>query len=494
MSIPVKTATLTSAAPIAAAAATPAKDWGRVDPDIDYRGKAITLPDDPSKMPLKAAIETLQRKAADEEQETAVIEWIDTYPMDGAVSFNAAMKAIYGWASPVPEMTFFGPKPPQLRSIKTGPNPEDVVQVPWGSFRLPNVEGEISTKAAPNEGRMMFVIVATVKKKDAYIVKELAAKTREILATGSIYKNKALRLRTNEDGNLDMILDPEFLPTQYINPGELVLNPGEGDQIETALWTPIRHTDACVQHKIPLKRGILLEGPYGCGKSMTANVTSKVAVDNGWTFILLDDVRALKDALLFAKRYSPAVVFAEDADRVAAVRDERGNDLLNTIDGILSKDSKVITVLTTNFVEKLDVAMLRPGRLDAVISVKAPDAEAVQKLVSIYARGLLEDGTDLAAVGTELAGNIPATIREVVERAKLGMIGRAASTISADDLLVSARGMKDHLALLKPKAPVMTNREMLGFAVEEVLRDAVRETGLDDGFHKKIQEIHDHVA
>ncbi len=474
--------------------AAPKSIWDTVDPDIDYKGKAITLPNDPLKMPIRQAIKTLQRKADDEEQETQVIEKIDTYPMDGAVALAYAMKEIYGWASPVPEMSFFGPVPPTLRNIKTGPNPEDVIQVPWGSFVLPNVEGKLSTKAAPDEGRMKLFLVALVKKKDAHIVVELAAKTREILKSRSIYKGKAIRLRTNHDGDLDPAMDPEFLPTAYINPGELVLNPGEGDQIETALWTPIRNTEACLQHKIPLKRGILLEGPYGCGKSMTANVTSKVSVDNGWTFILLDDVRALKDALLFAKRYSPAVVFAEDVDRVASVRDERGNDLLNTIDGILSKDSQVITVLTTNFVERLDVAMLRPGRLDAVISVKAPGPDSVQKLVRIYSRGLLEEGTELTEVGAALAGNIPATIREVVERAKLGMIGRKANAVSAADLLVSADGMKAHLELLKPKQKEMTNREMLGFATEEIIRDAVRDSGLNDSYHKKIEDIHAYVS
>lgn len=464
-------------------------DWGKIDPDIDYVGKAITLPDDPAKMPLAAAIAALQRKQADEETETQVIEWIDTYPMDGAVAFYRAMKDIYGWASAVPEMTFFGPKPPQMRSVRIGPEEKDVIQVPWGQFVLPNVSGTIATKAAPNEGRMMFVIMANVKKRDAFVVRELAARTRQFLAASSIYKGKAIRLRANDDGILDQNMDPEFLPVNYIQPHELVLNAGEGEQIETSLWTPIRHTEECVRHKIPLKRGILLEGPYGCGKSMTANVTSKIATEHGWTFILLDDVRALKDALLFAKRYSPAVVFAEDADRIAEHRDDRGNDLLNVVDGVLSKSSKVITVLTTNYVEKLHVAMLRPGRLDAVISVKAPDAISVQKLIHIYARGLLDRDADLEEVGKELAGQIPATVREVAERSKLAMIGRGATSINAKDLLIAAAGMKDHLALLAPKPKQQTLHERLGETMHEVIKEAVGP--LANGGYKKIEEIHE---
>lgn len=464
------------------------------DPDIKYEGKSIVLPGDPKKMPLRGAIEMLERKEKDEEQKTTVIEWIDAHPMDGAVAFNKAMKAIYGWASPVPTPSFFGPQPPQLRSVKIGPNDADVIQVPWGKFVLPNVEGDINTSASENDGRLKLVIHGTVKKRDAAFITELAVKTREILKTDSIYRGKAISLKTDDDGDLDASIDPGFLPVSHIQPSELILNPGEGEQIETSIWTAIRHTKACLEAQIPLKRGVLLEGPYGCGKSMTAAHTSKVCVDNGWTFILLENVKALKDALLFAQRYSPAVVFAEDIDRVAHNRDERGNDLLNTIDGVLSKNSQVITVLTTNHVEKLEPAMLRPGRLDAVISVRPPEASSVERLIHIYGRGLLDEHSDLTEVGEELAGNIPATIREVVERSKLAMIGRGGKSITSHDLLVSAKGMMAHLALLKPKVVSKTPAERLGEALVEVMGEKLHDNvlylrGKTDDIHTLAEEI-----
>lgn len=442
------------------------------DPDIEFHGKAITLPGDPAKMPLREAIKVLKRKADDEEQETTLTEVIDAYPMDGAVAFHKAMKAIYGWSSPVPIPTFFGPKPPEMRSIKIGPADDDVIQVPWGRFVLPNVEGWVHTDSEYDGTKWVFQIVAQVRKKDAYIIRELADKARAILKSESIYRGKAIRLRTDSDGDMNINLDPEFLATNYVNPGELVLNPGEGEQIETSIWTPIRHTEACRAAQIPLKRGVLLEGPFGCGKTMTASHTAKICVDNGWTFILLDNVKGLTDALLFAQRYAPAVVFAEDAERVAGDREERGNDLLNTIDGILSKNAQVITVLTTNYVEKLHPAMLRPGRLDAVISVRAPEAEAVKRLIHIYGRGLIAENADLDDLGAELAGNIPATIREVVERSKLAMISRGGTAVSSHDLMVAARGMKDHLDLLKPRPVELTPEENLGKYLAEVVRAA----------------------
>ncbi len=466
-------------------------DWDKADRDIEYTGSRITLPADPAKMPIPKAIEALQRKQKDEEEIISVVEFVDAHPMDGAVAFMKAVQRKFGWASPVPTPGFFGPKPPKMVGVKTGPGLNDTIQVLWGDFLIPGVSKPITTAAyPPHEGKpATFVVHGEVKRMEAHIVKELADLTRQIVKAESIYKGKAIRLRVNEDGDLIHSSAPDFIATDHIAQGDLVLNDGEGDQVEVSLWTPIRHTAACVANKIPLKRGVLLAGPYGTGKSLTATVTSQVCVENKWTFIYLDDVKALKDALLFAKRYEPAVVFAEDIDRAAENRDQRGNDLLNVIDGILSKDSQIITVLTTNFPEKLDRAMLRPGRLDAVVSFKAPDASSVQKLVKIYARELLPDGEDLSGVGHELAGNIPATIREVVERSKLAMIGRGARTISASDLLVAARGMKAHLALLEEPKPSETVEQALARSLRAVtgLNGEAKVIGV---IHKKVEEIH----
>lgn len=468
-------------------------NWDKADPDITYQGNKIILPGDPGPMSLTDAITTLQRKQKDLETVMNVVEFIDTHPMDGAVAFVEAMKQKYGWASPVPTPGFFGDKPPQMRSVRIGPAPEDVVQVPWGRFVLPGVEGNVNTNSMVHDGRPQFVIYGELMKKDHAIIKELAAMTRAILKTRSIYKGKAIRLRVKEDGTINHEVDPEFISTRRTRPEDLVLNHGEAEQVETALWTPIFRTADCLKHRIPLKRGVLLEGPYGCGKTLVSTITAKHCVDNGWTFISLDDVRALADALLFAKRYAPAVIFSEDIDRVGSKRDQRGNDLLNTIDGILSKDAQVITVLTTNFVEVLDKAMLRPGRLDAVISVGAPDAESVKKLIHVYARDLLAANADLTQVGHELAGNIPATIREVVERSKLAMIQRGGNSISPDDLLVAGRGMKRHLELLQPKGGEPSPAEKLATSLRETIAGPMGNGGFDR-LSKKVDDIHEEIV
>ncbi len=452
--------------------ATPKVNWDRLDVPIEHSGRAITLPGDPGKMPTEKAIEALQRKLKDESQIFNVYEVIDAYPLDAAVAFVKAMTNLYGWASPATtiQKTMFGSRktPPMMISVKTGHRDEDVVQCPFGAFNIPGVDDMIYTTVdMDNKRRQVFIIHAEIKKKDKHLLLELANETRRIVREESIYKGKAIRLAVDSNGGLDFNDPPAFLNVSVKE--ELIFDTDIEAQIYTNLLVPIRETEMCRKYKIPLKRGVLLEGRYGTGKSLLARDTARVCEENGWTFILLDKVQGLRVALEFANRYAPAVVFAEDIDRIMEDRDEAANDLINVIDGVVSKRAEIMTVLTTNFVEKLDPVILRPGRLDAVISLKAPTDEAVQRLLRAYAGKLLDANADLTKAGKELSGQIPASIRECVERAKLGMIGRGATKLSDSDLVVAAQTMKNHLALLNRDLKVQSPAEKLAESLHEVV-------------------------
>jgi transitional endoplasmic reticulum ATPase len=156
--------------------------------------------------------------------------------------------------------------------------------------------------------------------------------------------------------------------------------------------------------------------------------------------------------------------------------------ILNTLDGVGTKESEIITILTTNHVDNINKAMLRPGRLDAVLTVTPPDGPTAVKLARQYARGLLDDSNALELAGQEMAGMIPAVIREVVERSKLWAIGRAGGDLSklaltADDLVGAAQGMQDHLTLLaeEQKVPQDTLESKILEVVEGATIECVSE-------------------
>jgi SpoVK/Ycf46/Vps4 family AAA+-type ATPase len=431
-------------------------NWGKMDFRIEHEGKKFVLPADPENMPKEVAVETLQRMINDENQEFNINETFDAYPADAAVAMTKAMIMLHGYASPQTKHTWFGPRPPIMKAIKTGLDPDQVVTVPLGLFKLPGVDDLIETAINSDHG---FIIFGTVKKSQSHIILDLAAKTREILAQGSIYKGRAIRVKLDDDDEIDLLDEPEYIDVRDIDESHLIFDSNVQDQIDTHLLTPIKCSDLCEQHKIPIGRKTMLEGPYGVGKTLLSRLVAHECEQFGWTYILLDKAQGLQAALEFAKRYQPAVVFVEDIDRLVSVGDEKRDqvtqDLTVTIDGVLSKTSKVMVVMTTNHIHKINPVMLRPGRVDAIISLPEPGMEACNRLLRFYSRGLLADNVILNEVCKVLVEGkfIPASIRECVERAKLSMIGRRDTHLVESDLLTSARSMSLHMKLLAPKTP-----------------------------------------
>ncbi len=456
---------------------SPEIDWTKIDTAIKHEGKQITLPADPGKMDYNDAINTLARVRDMENQEFDVMEHVKGAPWDTLVAVYRAMQDVYGVVITQGIQTLFGEIKPNYVTVLTGHTPNDRLQVPMGQMSLPGVSRPISVGMI-NGGT---VISGTVRRRDRALLVEIANKAREFIRTQSVYKSKAIRLNVDDDGHLELDKQPEFLDLTHVAETDIIHTSETEALIRTNIFAPLKHTDACRKNHIPLKRGILLEGKYGTGKSLTARVTAKVATDHGWTFIMLNRSQGLKAAIEFAREYQPCVIFAEDIDRAADREDDDVNDLVNLLDGMISKTMEMMVVLTTNHIEKIDRALLRPGRFDAVISIDAPDAETAEKIVRSYARGLLDRNADLAEVGAATAGMIPASIREVVERAKLAMLTEGRRSLSSEDLRISAIGMRRHVALLEPKANEPTPAERLAEGLKAVLGEIVISDLISDG-------------
>ena len=466
------------------------KAFSNIETSVEYSGKKIVLPADPRNMTLAEAREWLIRLEQADEETINVHEVIDAHPWDGCVAFMQAMKETYGWASPTPTGPWWRRNMPTMVSIETGVGETSTIF--WGGFKLPGIEGHLVTGTEEKRGQVRFCIEGAVKRKHVEMIHALAELTRQIVRERSIYKGHAIKLSLN-GGEINLMEPPTFLNLKKVKEHELVFSEDLTDQVQTNLWTPIEQTEWCREHDVPLKRGVLLEGPYGTGKTLAATVTAKKCVENGWTFITVDRVSALESALQFAVNYQPCVVSAEDIDReMAGERTVEMDDILNKIDGIISKGSEIMVVLTSNKAHEINQAMMRPGRLDAVLHIGPPDAEAVQKLLRVYGRRLIKPDEDLSGSGTALAGRIPAVIREVVERSKLYAIGRAPGKeffLTDSDIVRSARGMAHHLALLDGKRePEKSPAQRLGDAFGEMVK-AHLGNGSEEGLLSKIDRI-----
>jgi hypothetical protein len=213
--------------------------------------------------------------------------------------------------------------------------------------------------------------------------------------------------------------------------------------------------------------------------TLTATVTALKGVKSGFTFLYLESVLDLEKGLQLASQYAPAIVFAEDIDRV--LEGDRSLDmdtLLNIMDGCDTKGGEVVTVFTTNHVENINPALLRMGRLDSLVEVKPPDATSAIKLVRLYGRDLFAQNADFTEVGKVLAGRIPAFIREVTERAKIAAIfrlkgGNIEGQVKVDDLLAAAEAMKNHANMLEPKRKEIKLSTKHAHLAEELLNTLV---------------------
>lgn len=471
---------------------------------VVHHGASLVIPDG---MTLDEAMGLLARRKEFENQEMEATATFDVFPWDGAVCLHNVLNERYGWAAAVPTRVdfglFFQENPPKLISIECGPH--RTMQVPWGSFLIPNVRGVLETQAVRKNGRFVFAITAKVKRSDEREVQALFNDLRIATETTSIYRGQAIRIRfRTDDGKQLPMPEPRFIDTAPIRPEMLVYNDAVQRAVNTNLFTPITRAQDCIDNGIPVKRGVILGGTYGTGKTLAAAVASKLAVQHGVTYIYVPRADELKDAIEFAKQYqSPAsVVFCEDIDRAAAgERSVKMDDLLNTIDGIDSKNNNIIVVLTTNDMSKINPAMLRPGRLDAVIEVTKPDAKAVEKLLRLYAGPTLPESEDLTEAGKALAGNIPAVVAEAVKRAKLAQLALQEPGTRVERLTGAA--LSDAAALVAQQVSLVkraTEKEVhVPTPLEEAMAGAVR-TGLNGhlelvrGLDKRVASIEERIG
>lgn len=410
----------------------------------------------PLEMSLDVAIETLQRQMKYDQEKVQLRETIACFPWDGALALQRAVEEQFGVVLQTKKIieTFFGNKELTPEVVNVAISPTETVPVLWGRMALPGIAGYVDTGYEITDDGLMFEMVATTTHGSETAVRQLFARTRKLALSESLYRGKAFQITfTDHLGDLRPIPEIKFVVPTSNAP---IFRRSLESDIATSVLTPIRYAAACRGASIPLKRGVLLAGPYGTGKTLLAGMIANTAVHSGWTFIYVPKCGELSRALMFAKRYTPAVVFCEDVERIAGSdRNNAVNDLLNTLDGIGSKNDEIMLVLTSNHPEDINPAMRRPGRIDLVLEVSPPDAEACERLMRHYAGNSLSVNEDLTNAAMELEGQNPATVREAIERAKLEAIKRDCgplSTITGQDVLLAAQSIKREHALFTPKS------------------------------------------
>lgn len=187
---------------------------------------------------------------------------------------------------------------------------------------------------------------------------------------------------------------------------------------------PFAHPEIKQRFKNQPSRGILLYGPPGCSKTLTAKA---MATSSGLNFLAVkgaeltsmyvgETERNIREVFRKARNASPSVIFFDEIDAIAASRGIEGGrgdggtpglnvltTLLTEMDGVETLNS-VLVLAATNRPDILDPALLRPGRFDAVLYVAPPPMIARREILEINTRGRPLDGVDLDEVSRTTEG------------------------------------------------------------------------------------------
>lgn len=179
------------------------------------------------------------------------------------------------------------------------------------------------------------------------------------------------------------------------------------------------------------------------------------------------------------------VLFIEDIDRILDKRDETTNEISLMMDGGESKNLNIITILTTNHLEKIDPTFLRGKRIGTIVTLTHPDAQTAKEileaqLVSDTGESMLEEDVMPAAIKIEELKIVPAFISEITDRVKTHQIFSGKRTVSTQDVLSAITTFQRQMDLAKPKNAELSDNEKLGEALKNVLQVKDLSDKLDD--------------
>jgi transitional endoplasmic reticulum ATPase len=329
---------------------------------------------------------------------------------------------------------------------------------------------EVLVRNVPGEGLNLGEIA---QRTPGFVRADLAALLREaaLRAAARASEDGTPPALTQDDftGALTVIRPLSRSATEEIAVGDVTLE-DVGDMAQTkqalteaVLW-PLQHPDTFERLGIQPPRGVLLYGPPGCGKTFVVRAlasSGRLSVHAVKGAELMDkwvgaSEKAVRELFRRARDSAPSLVFVDEIDALAprrgqsfdsGVTDRVVSAMLTELDGI-DPLRDVVVLGATNRPELIDPALLRPGRLERLVFVEPPDAEARREILRTAGKSVpLSDDVNLDTLAAELEGYSGADCVALLREAALTAMRRSidAADVTAADLTTAREKVRPSL-------------------------------------------------
>jgi transitional endoplasmic reticulum ATPase len=245
--------------------------------------------------------------------------------------------------------------------------------------------------------------------------------------------------------------------------------------IEAVEW-PIHHAQLFAHVGVRPPKGILLHGPPGTGKTLLAKAVAHQSEANfisvkGPQLLSMwvgESERGVREVFHKARQAAPCIVFFDEIESLAPLRGGSGDtqvtervvsQLLTELDGI-EELKGVVVLAATNRLDRVDPALLRPGRFDFLVELPLPDSQARLEILKVHTRGMpLSKEVSLESLAADTDGLTGADLEGLCHRAALVAIREYLEGIKTPPNLLTGDEVK---ITAQHFEKAMANRERLG--------------------------------